>query len=435
MGSRRKHGQNANQAIMIATETMTDQRKIVAVHIENKLCYQGTWLRNRGFDVTCCGDHADCTANKRKSEPLSERSMGFEIGRKMAEHELLVKYATTDGDGQSASGLQDALQTLLDPMWNVTRQADTIHRGEQQFRESVRATYSTDMFPGRTKLERDEDKRIFSMDMKERCHQIYKDLFHRHAGDSAAISSTLPNIVNALTECYSGNCSTKCRRKNILCDGGKGNNWWVRSPTLRAYRLRRNSLNVSDNDKMIVREIIEMKLSVEAFKDMRQNFNTQKNEATNRGITARLPKNVNFSRNAPGQVAATCHSINNKMANSLLKKLEHIGAPLSKGGKPAKALVKMQRAIDYNKTYKKRKDVKARNATARTNSAMEYHRLKRAKRSLTTDYAKGQLEPKLTVRARIRIVPKTVIRPTQRKKQPAPNVDHSYCRHKTVSSN
>ena len=56
-----KMGQNASQAIGIAIENQTDQKRIVSFHLDNKLCWVGSWLRNRGFTVQCPG-HPDCTA-------------------------------------------------------------------------------------------------------------------------------------------------------------------------------------------------------------------------------------------------------------------------------------------------------------------------------------------------------------------------------------
>ena len=49
IASRRKAGQNASQAVGIAIEQQTAKKKIVAAYIESKLCWTGSWLRNRGF--------------------------------------------------------------------------------------------------------------------------------------------------------------------------------------------------------------------------------------------------------------------------------------------------------------------------------------------------------------------------------------------------
>ncbi len=80
--SRKKPGQNASQAIGIACETMTEKKYIVGASYVNKLCWVGAWLRGQGFNVTCPGGHANCTANLNYYAPLTEYAMGRDIGSK-----------------------------------------------------------------------------------------------------------------------------------------------------------------------------------------------------------------------------------------------------------------------------------------------------------------------------------------------------------------
>lgn len=81
---------------------------------------------------------------------------------------------------------------------------------------------------------------------------------------------------------------------------------------------------MTDKDKDLMLEIVKMWLSEEAFMDMRLNTDTQKNEAVNRSLSVSLPKNVNFSRNLPGRVASTIHSVNNTTGKSTIIKCTNV---------------------------------------------------------------------------------------------------------------
>lgn len=83
-----KPGQSSSQAYGVATENFiyfTYHHYIVALAIENKHCWTGTWLKNHGFqDVQCPGGHADCTADKPYLHPHSERRMACNIAKDLS---------------------------------------------------------------------------------------------------------------------------------------------------------------------------------------------------------------------------------------------------------------------------------------------------------------------------------------------------------------
>ena len=121
---------------------------------------------------------------------------------------MLVKYATTDGDGRSAEGFNDAL-TILTPLWRVERLADTIHLGQSQFKYAIKAAFSPNMFSpmgrsNQTKLY--QYKKGFSLDVKARCHLIFHEdavqsiRFNTNTNTNEVVnqglSVSLPNNVN-----------------------------------------------------------------------------------------------------------------------------------------------------------------------------------------------------------------------------------------------
>ncbi|CAC5364776.1 unnamed protein product [Mytilus coruscus] len=112
--SKKKPGLNATQAFTLAIETMTERKYIVASFAQNQMCWKGAWLRGE------------------RAAPVSEYQMGKEIGSQLALQDILVKNATTDGDGRAAKGIDDATRALH-PMWKVERLADYVHLGQSQF--------------------------------------------------------------------------------------------------------------------------------------------------------------------------------------------------------------------------------------------------------------------------------------------------------------
>ena len=77
-------------------ENMTEER-FIGLAIENKLCWTGAWLKNRGFDVECPWGHVECTANLPYLEPHSER-MSFAIAEELSLEDFWIRTVTTDGD-------------------------------------------------------------------------------------------------------------------------------------------------------------------------------------------------------------------------------------------------------------------------------------------------------------------------------------------------
>ena len=79
MKSSYKPGQSSTQAYAIASENHTDSKYIIGLAVENKLCWTGAALKNKGFEVSCPGGHAGCTADIAYLEPHSERRMAYNI--------------------------------------------------------------------------------------------------------------------------------------------------------------------------------------------------------------------------------------------------------------------------------------------------------------------------------------------------------------------
>ena len=384
--SSQKMGQNASQAIGIALENQTAQKRIVSFHVDNKLCWRGSYLRNRGATVSCPG-HPGCTATVCEVDPLSERNIGKKIGEDLAQNDVSVRYVATDGDGRSAEGLRAAMDEHI-PGTMVERQADTTHLGQGMFRQTMRATFSKDMFPGSTAEIRKEQKKILAHDMKRRCHAILQRMRRLHTS-MHKIAQEMPSVVSTTIDCYGGDCHG-CRYQSIVCGGGKITSWWRRSPYLWNSGMR--GLNMTEQDRATLRALLNVRLGVEALRLTKLHLDTNKNEAVNRALSVSLPKNVNYSRNVRARVSSTVHRLNYGAGDSLIKKLEKAGVPITRGRYVAGAMKQIQERSVYHLKYRRAKHVTQMKLYNRIRQMRAYLTAKYTKR-LRPGYKKGQLDP------------------------------------------
>ncbi|CAG2195328.1 unnamed protein product [Mytilus edulis] len=384
--SRKKPGLNATQGFALAMETTTENKYIVASFAQNQMCWKGAWLRGKGFKVECPNGHEDCTANLHRAAPLSEYEMGKEIGTQLALQDILVKNATTDGDGRAAKGIDDATRALH-PMWKVERLADYVHLGQSQFRASLRAKFSESMFYGRTKEIRKEMKKAFSQDVKCRSSMIIGQLMEKHNKVTEDVCKDLPKVLEATLRCYDGDCSM-CKQYSVVCTGDEGYNWWTRSKYLGCYNI--TVLQMDEKDKLLLQEILKMKLSEQALNSMKLYDTTNKNEGVHRALSVNLPKNVIHSRGMQARLASGIHRNNNKPGTSAKMKCEHLGVNLSESS--LQFLSKMDSDYTYKQEYEKKPEVKRRRLIQTGEKILEHREAKQSRKKCDV-YRKGQLDP------------------------------------------
>ena len=387
ISSRKKPGQNASQAIAVACENITGSQYIVAAAIQNKLCWTGAWLRNKGMEITCPG-HLDCTANLHRQAPLSEYELGKKIGQQLGVQGAYVKYVTTDGDGRSAAGVADIMK-MLNPMWTVERHADPTHIGVSQFIKINNGKLSPGIFPSvKTKERFKECQKVLAQDIKARTSLVLNELLEKYTGNMDEMRKELPKVLRATIQCYDGDCKD-CRRHSYVCDGGATNSWWQRSMFLGTHRI--TNLCLEENDKDLICEVIKMKLSDAAIEVLKFGTNTQKCEAVNRAISVSLPKNTKYGRNVFGRLGSTVLRLNNGVATSTKMKARRLGIRLS--DRCTKAFQQMQAEDEYQKKYAKSRKTKRMRLLAASRHLREHIRYKK-RNKVKSDYKKGQLDPK-----------------------------------------
>ncbi|CAG2217564.1 unnamed protein product [Mytilus edulis] len=146
--------------------------------------------------------------------------MGKEIGLQIDRQNVLVKYAVTDGDGRGAEGINDALK-VLHPLWKVERQADPIHLGRSQFRQSNSANFSLNMFYGSTREKKKQGQKVLSQDLKARCSLVFNEMWKENCGNLEKIKKCLPRVLDATVRNFEGRASAIIHTLN----NGIANSW------------------------------------------------------------------------------------------------------------------------------------------------------------------------------------------------------------------
>ena len=383
IGHSKKPGQGASQAVALLVENTTSRNYVLASETVNKLCWMGTYLRGQGYHVTCPG-HQDCTANKNRAAPFNEKEMGQAMGDQLTDMGMVVSHITTDGDAKMAEGVRQSIKSL-DPLLEVERYSDPYHLSKMQFKKTNSANFSLSMFTGRTKAEKKVQQTEFSRDMKSRCSLTLKSLREECSGDYERICKKLPFALEAIVRCYSGDCS-RCRRHSKTCDGGVTNSWWHKSMFLGPAGI--HNLEMNEDDKDLLRELLRLRLSVNAYSLVRRNTHTNINEGLNRKLSVHLPKNVNYSRNAPARVASCILDHNLGYAEAMQRKTEVCGTTLSPPVQ--QKMQQMTTAAAYHRKYQGRTSTKRRAIVRRAEHNKQHHQYRRMNPDEKTDYLRQQ---------------------------------------------
>ncbi|WP_419653315.1 hypothetical protein, partial [Thiolapillus sp.] len=202
-------------------EKQTGKNYIVSAFTQNKLCPKGALLRSKGDQTaTCPGGHTGCITNVDKLEGLSEYESGREIGRNIAGAGVTVAYCTTDGDWRLHKGVAQSIQEA-NPSPQVKCLADLLHLSQTQVKRAKKKTFSPHLFPGMTtKKDRQECKCVLAADLKNRSSMILKHMSEKFNTDTDQMKHEMPSVINAVLQCYDGDCSDCAEKSAGTCAGG-----------------------------------------------------------------------------------------------------------------------------------------------------------------------------------------------------------------------
>lgn len=171
-----------------------------------------------------------------------------------------------------------------------------------------------------------------------------------------------------------------------------------------------------------------MRLGNAALQMTRRRLTTNPNESANRAFSASVPKNVKFSRNALGRVCSVIDRLNYGAGDSMLRKLENVQCPITKGGRVAHAVKRIQQDVAYQRQYARRPSVRLHRRATKSKRMRDYIRAKR-QRCQDDIYRKSQLDPKPASHTVTTVaVTATAVTPVRRRRRQPPGnrTDHPY---------
>ena len=103
-------------------------------------------------------------------------------------------------------------------------------------------------------------------------------------------------------------------------------------------------------DKELLKRLLQKRIGPEAMERTKYGTSTQNAESMNHAYAMTNPKGtLTFSRNAAARDHSAIHLVNNKHANSIVKKCEAAGYPISAGSPAASALASIDKKQEYHK--------------------------------------------------------------------------------------
>ena len=83
---------------------------------------------------------------------------------------------------------------------------------------------------------------------------IPKHMSEKFKADTDQMKREMPSVINAVLRCYCGDCSDCAEKSAGTCAGGDGDNWFIRSRSLRENGI--TALHPSETDIQTMREIV-----------------------------------------------------------------------------------------------------------------------------------------------------------------------------------
>ena len=180
-----------------------------------------------------------------------------------------------------------------------------------------------------------------------------------------------------------------CPQYSYVCEGTIDDSWWTRSAALGLAGIC--NLQMEIEDKILLEDVLKMRLSEKAAEDMKLNTTFQKPEAANKGLSVSVPNNVNLPRNFEQRVHSAILRMTNAQGTAISMKVSELGGKIS----PLvnRTLQSFDSRREYHKKYKKQHKVKKRRNERFGNLRFEHREYMKKKERRDVDiYQKGKLD-------------------------------------------
>ena len=392
--------QAGTQTSTVCAEKLTGKNYIIGLKTHAKIC--------------SCSDKdehmPDCTANLEPDSVIGDEGKYLkEIVRQVNDNGVFVGEVTMDGDSKAKERAPKIKQKR--PEIPVQPKYCTRHLTRNQEKLGHRIPWSPRMFPGSTKAKKKKLQGRFVHDLSDRVNaefnQAHKDL----DGSVEKLNEKLPKIKEAIIDCYRGDHSS-CDEHSYVCTEDKR---WQRPYINTNKRLKEKAeffREASTQDLEYLREMIDMRFGENAVELTSNNSNTNKCEASMKGIKKTLPKQLNFFRNYSPRAHIAVHGMNMGPGTSTREMCSAVGAPISESSAVAKAT----KAMDDKKQYHSIRKKSGKYKTARSEARKKRYALYDEKANVKEGYNNDN------VIAELYIPPKRT-----RNRLPIPHVeDHCY---------
>ncbi|CAH1242477.1 Hypp6750 [Branchiostoma lanceolatum] len=356
-GRGHKPGQPSSHAFGTFVENETNMKKILAVCLRNKLCSKC----NLGIRTP-----HKCTANIARYAVIGdEAELGRQMGKQLARNHLRVSHLVHDGYGHIVKGLSGVME---EETGEATKSlADTVHLSRRIARSVTTGKWSPQMWPGRTREEKDRVQNRFGDDLKQRLEAEHKKAREKYGKDKDKMEEAMRKASNDIVNCYLDGDHTLCRAQPLACSG-QDKRWGFFPDSTK------ENLCPNDSDREEMRKIVAKRLGEEALEATRYGLNTNRVESANRQFSKSVPKNRTLSRTLCGHYASAVHSANNGTAASILLKRQAAGLPpLSPRSPAADALKEMENSQCYKRAYNREAGTKRRRKARRVQLFKAYH--------------------------------------------------------------
>lgn len=338
--------QPATQATYLFIENLTSSKKIINCKTYSRLCICDTQERE--------GPHTQkCKANLAVNAVIGNEKLYLaQTLAELYDEDFSVEFMTLDGDS-SARSLLNSLQQP-DPSVECKVQYCTRHLNRIFMNKLRDESFSTEMFPVKTKAEKKEMQKLFALDMANRSQAEFNMIFIQYGHCVEDMIKYASYIPGAIMACYSGKCRRFCWSHSFVCSE---NFQWQRTFLSTKYN-QRAIIKPTFDDRKKMRALLDLRFSRKAVLMTQTNSNQNKCEAANRGLTKAAPKSNTFPRNYSGRIHSAVHSMNHAPGESTVIIAEKLGAPFPNKSPAVKALQKIDQRRAYYQRYQKSNEAK-----------------------------------------------------------------------------
>ena len=345
--------QAGTQTSTICAEKLTGKNYIIALKTNAKIC-------------SCANkeEHQpDCTANLDPDSTIGNEGQYLsDVIDQVNQHDVFVGEVTMDGDSSAKKRAATIRQTR--PDIQVKPKYCTRHLTRNVEKLGHRIPWSERMFPGRTQAMQAKAKGRFVHDIGDRVHAEFMCAHKALEGSVEKLNKKLINTKEAIIDCYRGD-HRLCDEHSYVCSEDK--RWWRpyinTNPRLKAKEAFFRE--ASRKDLEYLRQMIDMRFSEKAVELTSNNCNTNKSEASMKGIKKCVPSQLTFSRNYSPRAHIAVHGMNSGPGTSIAEMCQAVGAPISDKSAVGKAAKSMDKRKDYHSRRKKSDKYKQDRSEAR----------------------------------------------------------------------